>query len=421
MAGVNARDGRAGSARIGLVVGGTTAGMFETERLLARLHAEPDCREALADMLSHPLSSTGDRLNETLGPFARIRTVSSACSSGANAIAIGAAWLLLGEVDVVVAGGSDGLCRLTLSGFNALAALDPAPCRPFHSNRRGTSLGEGAGFLVLERAERAMARGAKPVAALAGWALGAEAHHITQPAGDGSVVAALIESAMTDAGVAPADLDYVNSHGTGTPVNDPVEAAALREGSWQGDRTRARVELQGADRTRPGRCRRDRGGDHGARRLAGRARSDGRPRRAGSGGGRRPRSGGRPGGRTRARGALERVRIRRHGHRPRVHRGRPGRPRAARSPVPGAPARSGRHRGRGVRAMRAARSERLRRHPGPRLLPRHPGRSRRAPRPRAQPPLRRGRAPRDRRRRARAPRVGCAARRGRRGAWERLR
>lgn len=117
--------------RVGLVVGTTTGGMLETEQLLARLHAEPDSREALAAMLSHPLSATGDRLAERLGPFARVRMLSSACSSGANAIVVAASWLLSGEVDAVVAGGTDGLCRLTLGGFNALAALDPGPCRPF--------------------------------------------------------------------------------------------------------------------------------------------------------------------------------------------------------------------------------------------------------------------------------------------------
>jgi 3-oxoacyl-[acyl-carrier-protein] synthase II len=214
-------------ARVGLVVGGTTGGMFETEQVLARLHAEPECREVLVGMLSHPLTSTGDRLDERLGPFARVRTLSSACSSGANALVVAAGWLLAGEVDAVVAGGSDGLCRLTLSGFNALGALDVEPCRPFDRRRRGTSLGEGAGFVVLERAESARARGVVPIAELAGWALGAEAHHITNPAPDGRVVASLIERAVARAGLSPRDVDYVNAHGTGTPLNEPMEAAAL--------------------------------------------------------------------------------------------------------------------------------------------------------------------------------------------------
>jgi 3-oxoacyl-[acyl-carrier-protein] synthase II len=217
------------SARVGLVVGGTTGGMFENERLLARLHAEPQCGERLIQMLSHPLSATGDCLDQRLGPFARVRTLASACSSGANAIVVAASWLLAGEVDVVVAGGGDGLCRLTLSGFNALAAIDPEPCRPFDRRRRGTSLGEGAAFLVLERAEGARRRtgGQQPIAELAGWSLGAEAHHITNPAPDGELVASLIRRAIARAGLVPRDIDYVNAHGTGTALNDAMEAAAL--------------------------------------------------------------------------------------------------------------------------------------------------------------------------------------------------
>jgi 3-oxoacyl-[acyl-carrier-protein] synthase II len=221
------RPGGSGTRRVGLVVGGTTGGMFETERLLARLHAEPSSREVLAGMLSHPLTATGDRLDERLGPFCRVRTLSSACSSGANALVVAAGWLLSGEVDAVVAGGSDGLCRLTLTGFNAIAAIDPEPCRPFDRRRRGTTLGEGAGFLVLEREESARARGASPVVELAGWALGSESHHITNPDPDGAVVAALIEQALERSGLSAADVDYVNAHGTGTLANDRMEAVAL--------------------------------------------------------------------------------------------------------------------------------------------------------------------------------------------------
>jgi 3-oxoacyl-[acyl-carrier-protein] synthase II len=216
-----------GASRVGLVIGGTTGGMFETELLLARLLVEPDFRDPTCSLLAHPLTATGERLDETLGPFARVRTLSSACSSGSNALVVAAGWLLAGEVDAVVAGGSDGLCRLTLSGFNAIAALDPEPCRPFDRRRRGTNLGEGAGFLVLERAETARSRGVAPVAELAGWAIGSEAHHITHPAPDGAVVAALIARALDRARARTSDVDYVNAHGTGTVANDETEAAAL--------------------------------------------------------------------------------------------------------------------------------------------------------------------------------------------------
>ncbi len=222
----------ASRCRVGLVVGGTTGGMFENEELLASWHLGPRPREAPQSMRFHPLTSTGDYLDEMLGPFARVRTLSSACSSSANAIIAGALWLqeALGgdaELDAVVAGGSDGLCRLTFAGFNALGAIDPEPCRPFDRRRRGTSLGEGAGFVVLERADRARKRGAQPIAELAGWASGSEAHHITNPAPDGAMISSLIGSALARAHLTVADVDYVSAHGTGTPANDPIEAAAL--------------------------------------------------------------------------------------------------------------------------------------------------------------------------------------------------
>jgi 3-oxoacyl-[acyl-carrier-protein] synthase II len=213
--------------RVGLVVGATTGGMFETEALLAELHAKPSARDALVAMLSHPLTSTGDLLEEALGPFTRVRTLCSACSSGANALVVAASWLLAGEVDAVVAGGSDGLCRLTFTGFNALGAVDPEPCRPFDRSRRGLTLGEGAGFVVLERSSAAKARSATPIVELAGWALGAEAHHITNPESDGAVVAALLGRAIARSKVDLADVGYVNAHGTGTTLNDPIEARAL--------------------------------------------------------------------------------------------------------------------------------------------------------------------------------------------------
>jgi 3-oxoacyl-[acyl-carrier-protein] synthase II len=182
----------------------------------------------MSKMLSHPLTATSDRLVESLGvPIVRGRTLASACSSGANALIVAAGWLLAGEVDAVVAGASDGLCRLTFSGFNALAAVDPEPCRPFDRSRRGLSLGEGAGFLVLERADHAERRGARPIAELAGWAMGAEAHHITHPEPSGRAAGDLLSRAIAEAKLDAASIDYVNAHGTGTPHNDAMEAKAL--------------------------------------------------------------------------------------------------------------------------------------------------------------------------------------------------
>jgi 3-oxoacyl-[acyl-carrier-protein] synthase II len=213
---------------IDLVTGGTTAGMFETEELLAQLARDPATLAPFEHLLSHPLSATGDRLASAVGPFRRVRTLCSACSSGANAVVLAAAWLRSGAAGCVLAGAADGLCRLTFSGFGALSALSPEPCRPFDRRRRGLNLGEGAAYLVLETEEHARARGAAPLVELYGYAVGAEAHHITNPEPHGGTAARVMRAALTRAGIAPADLGYVNAHGTATPLNDAMEAAALR-------------------------------------------------------------------------------------------------------------------------------------------------------------------------------------------------
>ncbi len=230
---------------VDLVLGGTTAGMFETETPLAELsreflptmgarHGEPTVPHVpqgavahLRRMLSHPLSSTADHVSAALGPFAKVRSVCSACSSGANAILLAAAWIRAGRSRCVIAGGADGLCRLTFTGFGALSALAPEPCRPFDRRRTGLNLGEGAAFLVLEPEDAARARGARPIVELRGWAVGAEAHHITNPESAGETAARVMDEALARAGITPADLDYVNAHGTATPLNDSMESAAL--------------------------------------------------------------------------------------------------------------------------------------------------------------------------------------------------
>lgn len=217
-------------ARLGIALGGTTGGMFETEALLssdeerARLSAE-----RAAELVSYPLSASLHRVAEVLGGVVRTRSICSACSGGAVALVQAAAWLSRGEVDFVLAGGADGLCRLTVLGFNALGATDAQACRPFDRSRAGLNLGEGAGVLVLEREETALSRGAEVLAWLDGYALGAEAHHITHPEPSGARAAQLMRSALARASLSPAELGYVNAHGTGTQQNDAMEARALLE------------------------------------------------------------------------------------------------------------------------------------------------------------------------------------------------
>jgi 3-oxoacyl-(acyl-carrier-protein) synthase len=143
-------------------------------------------------------------------------------------------------VDVAVTGGADSLSRLTYSGFNALRAVDERPCRPFRADRAGMSLGEGAAVLVLETEAHAFSRGARPVAELRGAGASCDANHMTAPQPEGVGAALAMRRALEDAGVDRDDVAFVNVHGTGTPLNDAAEAAALA--SVFGDRA-ARIPL----------------------------------------------------------------------------------------------------------------------------------------------------------------------------------
>lgn len=162
--------------------------------------------------------------------------IGTACSAGAQSIAEGLRLIRGGEADVVVCGGADAALHPTIaaafSNARALArgwAADPAGAsRPFDRRRNGFVLGEGAGVLVLERTGLADARGASGYADLLGWAATTDAYHPTTPRPDGAGAAAVMRRAVADAGLTESDVDYVNAHGTGTPLGDPAEAVAIR-------------------------------------------------------------------------------------------------------------------------------------------------------------------------------------------------
>jgi len=155
-------------------------------------------------------------------------TIMTACSSSATAIGYAADRVRLGHVDVALAGGAEGLCRLTYAGFSSLRATSPEPCRPFDAERKGLSLGEGAAILVLESYEHARARGAEILALVAGYGVSADAYHMTAPHPEGDGAARAMRAALADAGLDPSQVDYVNAHGTGTTHNDAAESAAVR-------------------------------------------------------------------------------------------------------------------------------------------------------------------------------------------------
>ena len=214
-------------APLGLALGGTTGGMYETERALGAILPGPIAPHHARRLLDFPLAVSVERVARALGHVGPTATVCSACSSGAVAIAVGASWLLSGRASRVLAGGVDGLCQLTFTGFSALGAMDPEPCRPFDAGRAGLTLGEGAGCLVLELESSARTRGVPVIAFLSGWAVASEAHHVTHPEPSGARAANVLAGALRVAGLTPADLDYVNAHGTGTVQNDAMEARAL--------------------------------------------------------------------------------------------------------------------------------------------------------------------------------------------------
>jgi len=222
-----AQAGHTPGSALGLALGGTTGGMYETERALSAAVPRNSTPHDARRLLDFPLAVTVERLARALGNIGPTATVCSACSSGTVSIALGASWLLSGRASRVLAGGVDGLCQLTFTGFSALGAVDPEPSRPFDVSRAGLTLGEGAGCLVLELESSARARGVPIIAFLSGWSVASEAHHITHPEPSGERAARVLAQAIAVAGLEPSAIDYVNAHGTGTIQNDAMEARAL--------------------------------------------------------------------------------------------------------------------------------------------------------------------------------------------------
>jgi 3-oxoacyl-(acyl-carrier-protein) synthase len=212
--------------RFGVVLGATTGGMLGTEVFLARLLREQKRR--FGPLRFHECASSTDLLARQLGARGPTATFSTACSAGAMAIAAAAELIESGEADVVLTGGCDSLCRLTLNGFGSLLLLDPRGCRPFDLHRAGISLGEGAAILVLEAEETARSRGAEVLGCLSGWGASCDAFHPTAPHPDGDGALAAMRQALERAGLAVSDIGFVSAHGTGTPDNDAMEAKALR-------------------------------------------------------------------------------------------------------------------------------------------------------------------------------------------------
>ena len=210
--------------RIGFISATSVGGMDLSEHFYESFKENPE-RGRLREVISHDCGASTELIASYLGINDFITTISTACSSAANAIMLGARMIKHGVLDAVVVGGTDALCRFTLNGFNSLMILDKAHCRPFDRSRTGLNLGEGAGYLVLQP-ESSLRR--TPYCELSGYANTNEAYHQTgsSPEGDGAFLS--MSEAIASSGISPEEIDYINVHGTGTPGNDASEGMALR-------------------------------------------------------------------------------------------------------------------------------------------------------------------------------------------------
>ena len=211
--------------RVAFVNGTTVGGMDKSEQYYTDF-IENDTRNE--SIKTHDCGSCSEMTAGRFGRFRYITTISTACSSAANAIELGADMIRAGEADIVVAGGSECITKFHLNGFNSLMILDHGQCRPFDAERAGLNLGEGAAYLVLESAESAARRGAKAVALLSGYGNACDAFHQTASSPDGEGAFQAMSKALADAGLKPSDIDYINAHGTGTPNNDVSESQAMK-------------------------------------------------------------------------------------------------------------------------------------------------------------------------------------------------
>ena len=206
-------------------VSATTVGGMNHREVLH--HREKDCDSLHAAIATYNCADCTEMIAEPFGHFASLATVSTACSSATNAIITGANMLRCGLADIVVVGGAECLTMFHLNGFNTLMILDSQQCKPFDKERAGLNLGEGAAYLVMETAASAYQRGARPLCRLSGFGNACDAYHQTasSPEGEGAVLA--MTQALNMANLKPADIQYVNAHGTGTPNNDESESNAI--------------------------------------------------------------------------------------------------------------------------------------------------------------------------------------------------
>jgi 3-oxoacyl-[acyl-carrier-protein] synthase II len=218
-------------SRVGCVLGTGIGGLITLEHNVEALYdggPEKVAPLAVPLMMGNAGSAAIAMRHDLRGP---VFGIVSACAAGGNALATSVRMIQTGDADAVLTGGSEAaLTPLSRAAFGALDATSTVGVsRPFVARRDGFIMGEGAGVLVLEDGEKARARGAKILAVVRGVGQTSDAHHLTAPRADGEGAAAAIEAALADAGIGPGDVDYVNAHGTSTPLNDRSETVAIKK------------------------------------------------------------------------------------------------------------------------------------------------------------------------------------------------
>jgi 3-oxoacyl-[acyl-carrier-protein] synthase-1 len=210
--------------KTGFISSTTVGGMTATENFYYAFDQQPETRDWI-DKLDCGDSSRD--VADYIGHHGFMTTISTACSSSANAIILGANMIKAGLLERAICGGADALSKFTVNGFNSLMLLEQEHCRPFDKDRKGLNLGEGAGFVVLESETLLKKTGHKPLAELAGYSNVNDAFHQTASSPDGAGARTAMSNALYMAGISPTQVSYINVHGTGTPNNDESEGKAM--------------------------------------------------------------------------------------------------------------------------------------------------------------------------------------------------
>jgi 3-oxoacyl-(acyl-carrier-protein) synthase len=213
--------------RTGFISANTVGGMDKSEQFFKDFLTDPQ-KGKLRNVFNHECGGITELVSDFLGIRDYVTTISTACSSSANAIFFGARLIKHGMLDVVVAGGTDALTKFTLNGFNTLMILDKEFCKPFDENRNGLNLGEGAGYVVLVSERVAASLKREPYCKLTGYCNKNDAYHQTASSPDGTGSYLAMKGALEMSGLQPSAIDYINLHGTGTQNNDLAEGTAIK-------------------------------------------------------------------------------------------------------------------------------------------------------------------------------------------------